>query len=164
MMLCYPRSLTSIERLDDAFSTSPFAGPRASRSRADRRHAPILAEDSSDESKAIAKIELVGGKITRNDELDDRPVIGIDLQGCTKANDKTLHLVDLFTSLESLNLRSTKITDSGLKAIGGSHEPETTLSLDGTRVTNPWFEGIAAIEKVSHRLNPQSNQKSRTRV
>ena len=39
----------------------------------------LVAEEGSDESKTIAKIELLGGKVTRNETLPDRPVI--DLPG-----------------------------------------------------------------------------------
>jgi hypothetical protein len=45
----------------------------------------VVAEDHADESKSIAKIELLGGEVTRDDTLPGRPVIGIDFQ--TKTTD-----------------------------------------------------------------------------
>jgi len=38
----------------------------------------VIGEEASDESQAISKIELLGGKVTRDDKLPGRPVTGID--------------------------------------------------------------------------------------
>ena len=38
-----------------------------------------FADDNSDESKAIEKIELLGGKVTRDEKLPGRPAIRVSL-------------------------------------------------------------------------------------
>ena len=48
----------------------------------------VVADDNLDEAKAIKKIELLGGKVTRDEMLPGRPVIGVDLYGSKKFNDK----------------------------------------------------------------------------
>src|SRR4051812_21737974 len=52
----------------------------------------VIADDQSDESKAIAKIELLGGKVTRDDGLPDHPVLGIYVFKGERFSDQYMHL------------------------------------------------------------------------
>ena len=76
------------------------------------------ADDNSDESKAVAKIELLGGKVTRDDTVPESPVVGADFRDSKRFNDQYIHLLKSCTSLKSLNLSGTQITDVGLKGVG----------------------------------------------
>jgi Leucine-rich repeat (LRR) protein len=77
----------------------------------------VIAEDNLDEAKVIQKIELLGGKVTRDDTLPGRPVIGIDFQRSERFSEKYLHLLQSFTRLKSLDLVGIKITETGMAEI-----------------------------------------------
>ena len=79
-----------------------------------------IAYDNSDEFKAISKVELLGGKVRREDNLPGRPVMEVIFQGSQsdKLNDKYLHVLKAFSSLTTLNLGGTRISDVGLNQIG----------------------------------------------
>ena len=95
----------------------------------------IAADDNLDESKAIAKIELLGGKVTKDDTLPGSPVFGIDLTGSKKFNDKYLHLLNSFKSLSSLILVDCKqITDAGIDELR-NHKHLALLDIRGTQIT-----------------------------
>ena len=64
----------------------------------------VFADDTSDESEVIEKIELLGGKVTRDDKLPGRPVIGVSFDGSRRFNDKYLHLLKPITGLTTLDL------------------------------------------------------------
>ncbi len=78
----------------------------------------VVAQEASDEASAIKKIELLGGKVERDDTLPKRPVIGISFQESKRLTDSHLHLLKEFTRLQSLNFWGTQITDRGLKQLG----------------------------------------------
>ena len=134
----------------------------------------VIADDSLDESKSIEKIELLGGKVERDDKLPGRPVVGIVFLGSKKFSGKHLHLLSAFPSLTSLdltvcqditdlglstikefkhltnlNLCGTKITDSGLKEIG-ELTTLTNLNLSGTAITD---HGLKELGKLKHLTN-----------
>src|SRR3954462_3404784 len=77
----------------------------------------VIAEDTSDESKTIAKIELLGGKVERDDNLPGHPVVGVSLEGSTRFDDRYVWLFTIFHSLQRLDLSDTKVTDAGLKTL-----------------------------------------------
>ena len=77
----------------------------------------VIADDKLDESKAIRKIELLGGMIARDETLPGHPVVGVDFQGSERFNEKYLHLLKPFARLKSLELVGIKITDTGLAEI-----------------------------------------------
>jgi internalin A len=76
----------------------------------------VVADDTLDEARAIEKIELLGGKVTRDESLPARPVIGVSFERNYKFGDKYIHLLRPFKNLATLNLIGTQITDSGLAA------------------------------------------------
>ena len=77
----------------------------------------VIAEDNLDESKAIAKIELLGGKVWKDRKLPRHPVIEVDFQKSIRFNEKHLHLLKSFQKLQSLNLLGKSITDIGVMEI-----------------------------------------------
>ena len=60
----------------------------------------IDAEENADESKTVAKIELLGGRITRDDTMSDRPVVGIDFRVNEKIGDGYMRLFRTFSDLK----------------------------------------------------------------
>jgi hypothetical protein len=52
--------------------------------------------DDFDESKAIERIESLGGKVWRDDTIPFRSVTGVDLHGNKKFNETDLHLLRSF--------------------------------------------------------------------
>ena len=95
----------------------------------------VSADDESDESKVVGKIELLGGKVMRNGALPDHPVVGVDLSRSERFNDKCMNLLRAFQSLTALNLSSTKITDVGLKEVVDLTNL-TSLELSRTQITD----------------------------
>ena len=100
-----------------------------------------IADGTLDESKAIEKIELLGGKVKRDDTLPGRPVVMINLQGSKRFNDRYIWLLKSFTRLTKLNLNGTAITDEGLKEVGNL-KALTMLGLSSTTVTDKGLNEI----------------------
>ena len=74
----------------------------------------VRADDAED--KAVAFVEKLGGKVTRDDKLPGKPVTTLDLVG-TKMTDAGLKELAALKSLSSLNLTGTKVTDAGEKEL-----------------------------------------------
>ena len=70
----------------------------------------------ADEASAVKAVEKLGGKVTRDDKLPGKPVIGVDLDGLvgTKVTDADLKELKDLKQLTSLNLYATKVTDDGV--------------------------------------------------
>src|SRR5437588_378616 len=88
----------------------------------------------ADEASAVKAVEKLGGKITRDDKLPGKPVIGVNL-GHPKVTDADLKELKNLKQLTSLNLGGTKVTDAGLKELKDLKQL-TTLFLFATPVTN----------------------------
>lgn len=77
----------------------------------------LISADDSAGAQAIAKIQLLGGNVERDDNLPGRPVIGISFNQNCRFNEKHLHLLKPFVSLKSFDLRRVPITSAGLKEV-----------------------------------------------
>ena len=123
--------------------------------------APIFcwaAEPKTDQARAIAEIEKLGGKVTVDEKSPGKPVISVDLNACS-VRDTGLHCLradrlrkpdlsigditdDLLVQLEGLTqlqvlaLGGNHITDAGLKPLRGLTQLRE-LHLQGTRTTDP---------------------------
>ena len=75
----------------------------------------IVFADDTGEAKAIAKIELLGGNVTRDETLPGRPVAMINFERSKRFRGTYLHLLKPFSSLKSLVLDDTDITDDSVK-------------------------------------------------
>lgn len=73
--------------------------------------APVRADDAED--KAVAVVEKMGGKITRDEKLPGKPVVATDLFG-PKVTDAGLKELAPLKNLTTLSLRDTKVTDAGV--------------------------------------------------
>ena len=103
----------------------------------------VVADQTSDESNEIAKVELLGGKVMRNEALRERPSICIDFQGSKRFSEKHLHLLKSLRNLTTLILDGTRITDDSLKELG---ELKTLKELwvNGTQISN---EGLTKLKE-----------------
>jgi hypothetical protein len=93
----------------------------------------LFAEGDSDEVKAVAKIQLLGGNVERDNNLPGRPVIRISFNQNCRFNEKYLHLLKPFENLKSLDLRRVPITAAGLKEVN-EFTNLTTLYLRGAGI------------------------------
>lgn len=75
---------------------------------------PARADDGED--KAVKFLEKLNGKVTRDEEVLDKPVIGLVLYN-TQVTDAGLKVLARFTNLTALDLSSTQVTDEGLKEL-----------------------------------------------
>ena len=111
----------------------------------------LLANEGSVESQtqlAIRKMELLGGKVTRNEKLPQRPVIEIDLEGSKRLTNGHLHLLLTFDQLTVLNLRKTRITDEGAVSIVKlTHLSK--LNLADTAITDEGLKEISNSESLT---------------
>src|SRR5579863_8869632 len=107
-----------------------------------------FAEDDSDESKAIAKIELLGGTVTKDETRPGRPAVEIDFRGTQKFNDKYVPLLNSLESLTTLNLADVPISDEGLKKICKLQNLKS-LDLSGTQITDVGLKEIKGLENLT---------------
>jgi internalin A len=91
---------------------------------------PALAtSEAADESKIIERLERLGGKITRNESLPDRPVVGVSVRS-GKMTDAELIGLSRLKNLSSLNLDEVKVTTIGFKHLR-ELDRLTSLNLSG---------------------------------
>ena len=96
----------------------------------------------ADEASAVKAVEKLGGKITRDDKLPGKPVIGVDLYGAQVTDAGLKELKDL-NQLTSLDLHQTQVTDAGLKELKDLKQL-TSLNVYETQVT---ANGVADLQK-----------------
>ena len=68
--------------------------------------------------RVVAEIEKLGGRIIRDEAPRTARVVSVDLSGCDVTDD-ILAQLKVLTSLELLDLSSTRVEDSGLAASQG---------------------------------------------
>ena len=95
----------------------------------------IADEENLDEFKAIEKIELLGGKIRRDDTLPGRPVVEVNFKENKRFSYRYLRLLTPFSELKTLNVSATQITDAGMLEIG-RHTSLTSLYIARTEISD----------------------------
>ena len=104
----------------------------------------------ADEASAVKAVEKLGGKVTRDDKLPGKPVIGVNLAG-TKVTDAGLKELADLKQLTTLGLDSTQVTDAGLKEL--THLKQLTLlDLNHTKVTDAGLKELKDLKQLT-RLN-----------
>ena len=69
----------------------------------------------ADEASAVKAVENLGGKVTRDDKLPGKPVIGVNFNANPGVvTDASLKELKHLKQLTSLNLTRTKVTDDGV--------------------------------------------------
>lgn len=114
------------------------------------------ADEDSDESKVVAKVELLGGRVTRDESLPGNPVIGVDFRKSKRLNNKFLYLLKSFKHLTTLDLSDTTISDAGMKEI---HQLASlkSLTIARTGITDAGMQGINKLSNLTS-LNLQSTR------
>src|SRR5438132_12177720 len=75
----------------------------------------------ADEASAVKAVENLGGKVTRDDKLPGKPVIGVNLGALVmgKVTDAGLKELKDLKQLTSLDLYGAAVTGEGLKEVKG---------------------------------------------
>src|SRR5262249_46328790 len=107
-------------------------------------HAELNAKEA--EEKAIEAITALGGKVTRDEQSPDRPVVDVNLAG-TKVTNADLQRVAAFKHLRSREFTHTQVTDDGLKHLTGLTHL-TTLSLSDTKVTGEGMKYVGELKRL----------------
>jgi beta-lactamase regulating signal transducer with metallopeptidase domain/Leucine-rich repeat (LRR) protein len=103
-------------------------------------------KDGTEQAKATAEIEKLGGKVIVDEKNPAKPVIGVDLTG-TKVTDAGLEHLKGLPKLQSLKLYRTKVTDEGLKHLKGLTNLQS-LALEETGVTDEGLEHLQGLPKL----------------
>jgi internalin A len=98
------------------------------------------------EAQAIKAIEKFGGKVVRDDNAPDRPVVEVDLWH-TEFTDAGLKRLAPLKRLQTLNLAGTQVTDAGLKELA-SLSMLQELWLGDTAVTDAGLKELAALKRL----------------
>src|SRR5436189_124633 len=101
----------------------------------------------ADEASAVKAVEKLGGKVTRDDKLPGKPVIGVNLGG-TKVTDVDLKELAEVKQVTAVNLGGTKVTDVGLKELKDLKQL-TTLNLGGTKVTDAGLKELKDLKQLT---------------
>ena len=98
----------------------------------------------ADEASAVKAVEKLGGKVTRDDKLPGKPVIGVNLGGLVpgKVTDAGLKELKDLTQLKELVLNG-QVTDAGLKELKDLKQL-TWLYLGGSKVTDAGVKELQA--------------------
>lgn len=104
------------------------------------------AEPNTDQAKAIAEIEKLGGRVAVDEKSPGKPVISVGLS-FTETTDAGLVNLKGFTRLQELYLWDTKITDAGLENIKGLTQLQK-LVLANTEVTDAGMVNLKGLTKL----------------
>ena len=104
----------------------------------------------ADEASAVNAVEKLGGKVTRDDKLPGKPVIGVNLGGLVpgKATDAGLKELKDLKQLTSLDLNSAAVTDACMKELKDLKQL-TTLHLAFTQVTDAGLKELEDLKQLT---------------
>ena len=105
------------------------------------REAPRGLED-----RLVKQVEELGGRIAREPNLFQGPIVEIDLSE-TKVRDDDLRLLSNLPRLRTLHLHRTGISDAGVEHLEGLKHL-TTLTLGDTRITNAGLKAVTKLEQL----------------
>ncbi len=98
------------------------------------------------EDRAVAAIEKLGGKYTRDETKPTKPIVTVSI-GNTKITDEGLKELAPLTSLEMLSISCTGVTDVGLKELA-SFKNLKTLYVGSVKITDAGLKEIAALKSL----------------
>jgi hypothetical protein len=100
----------------------------------------------TDQDKAVAAVEKLGGKAEVDATQPGKPVIAVDLRG-KEVTDEDLEQLKHFPQLQKLDLSVTKITDAGLATVGGLTQLQG-LDLSGTQITDEGLQHLKGLKQL----------------
>ena len=92
--------------------------------------APLCADDAKDE--AVAFVEKLGGRVTRDEKLPGKTVIGVHLS-FKAVTDVGLKELAPLKNLTTLGLSGTQVTDAGLKELARTSRTSRHFTLTTRR-------------------------------
>ena len=105
--------------------------------------APARADDAED--KAVAFVEKLGGKVTRDQKQPGKPVVGVSLSFTkVKVTDADLKELAAFKNLSVLALYMTGVTDRGMTELT-TFKTLTRLTLGSTKVTDTGMKELSKL-------------------
>ena len=104
------------------------------------------AEPNAEQAKAIAEIKKLGGKVTVDEKIPDKPIISVDLTD-SMVSDAGLESLKGLAALQSLDLHGTEVTDAGLECLKGFTE-NRSLNLSDTKVTDAGPKRLKGLTKL----------------
>ena len=105
----------------------------------------VRADDAEDE--ALALVNKLNGKVTRDVRAPEQPVVAVDLN-FKEITDAGLKELAALKSLTSLDLRFTETTDAGLKELAALKNL-TALDLRLTKITDAGLKELAALKNLT---------------
>ena len=104
----------------------------------------------ADEASAVKAVENLGGKVTRDDELPGKPVIGVNLGALVmgKVTDAGLKELKALKQLTTLNLYGAAVTGAGLKELKDLKQL-TSLDLYGAAVTGAGLKELKDLKQLT---------------
>src|SRR5438309_417838 len=93
--------------------------------------------------RALRTVEVLGGKITRDNIVSGKPVVAVDLHGCLLTGARLKELT-AFKELRTLNLNGTQVTEAGLKGLAGMKGLQL-LNLSCVQVTDVGLKELAGL-------------------
>ncbi len=108
-----------------------------------------FTERNTDQVKAIAEIDRLGGKVIADPDKVHRStaVWGVVLAWTDEVTDAGLAHLEALTQLQYLDLSVTKITDAGLKHVKGLVQLQS-LNLQVTKVADAGLEHLKGLTKL----------------
>src|SRR5438093_1309967 len=101
----------------------------------------------ADEASAVKAVEKLGGKVTRDDKLPGKPVIGVRLHEIGVADAALKELADL-KQLTWLSLTVCRVTDAGLKELKHLKQLNTVI-LGESQVTDAGLKELAHLKQIT---------------
>jgi internalin A len=106
----------------------------------------------ADEASAVKAVEKLGGKVTCDDKLPGKPVIGVNLGGVTgtgnDVTDAVLKELNDLKQLTTLHLGVTQVTAAGLKELKELKQL-TSLDLTGIKVTDAGLKELKELKQLT---------------
>lgn len=107
----------------------------------------LPGQEPPDDAKTIEKIDLLRGKIVRDEKRPGRPVVALSFNESHRFSDKYMHLMKEFKYLESLNLTGTRVTDVGLKELAQCGNLKE-LGLASTQITDAGLKELKGLKNL----------------
>jgi hypothetical protein len=99
-----------------------------------------------DDPDALRRIEELGGRVSRAEDVADRRVVTVDLRS-TPTTDADLKRLAGLKDLRELQLNDTHVTDAGLKHLAGLPHLRL-LYLAGTPVTDAGLQELLPLQEL----------------
>ncbi len=140
---------SNAEPTDEVSPASDQSGTKAG-AKTELKPAPAhgsTAEPNTEQAKAIAEIEKLGGSVIVSEEIPGKPVIEVFLFSKTKDTDAALASLNGLPQVQWLAVNGSNVTDAGLAKLKGLTNLHM-LVLDRTQITDAGLEHLKALSQL----------------